>query len=242
MKDPVNIGLVGDFNPDVRAHLAIPKALEFSSRELCCRVRSSWLNTNDLYRNHDKMLSRHDALWCVPGSPYENMDGALHAIHFARQRNVPFLGTCGGFQHAIIEFARNVLGLQNADHTESNPTAVLPVVVPLSCSLVGVKGAIHLREKSRIARIYAVTETLEEYHCSFGCDPKLLPVLEQHGMSISGVDGSGDARVIELTGHPFFVATLYQPELTALTGITHPLVTAFVQAAMATKSHEHQEV
>ena len=111
----------------------------------------TWLETRDLPAAPDGGLAAYDALWCVPASPYAHMPGALAAIQYAREAGVPFLGTCGGFQHALIEWARNVLGLVDADHLESNPDAALPLVAPLACSLQGARGRIHLLPGTRIA-------------------------------------------------------------------------------------------
>src|SRR5437667_11486922 len=107
------IALVGDYSPEVIAHRAIPRALELA-----------------------RDLQTFSAIWLVPASPYENMDGALAAIRFARETRRPFLGTCGGFQHALIEFARNVAGITAADHEETNPASGTLVVTRLRCSLV----------------------------------------------------------------------------------------------------------
>src|SRR5216684_9028330 len=126
VKDTVRIGLIGDFNPDVLAHIAIPEALTLAAREVECSVGEEWLPTALLERDSEKRLAAFDGLWVVPASPYESMEGALLAIRFARERGVPFLGTCGGFQHVLIEYARNALGIKEADHMESNPSAVSP--------------------------------------------------------------------------------------------------------------------
>ncbi len=162
------------------------------------------------------------------------MDGALSAIRFAREQGIPFLGTCGGCQHAIIEYARNVLGLVEADHAETNPSAALPLIAPLACSLVEVQDTIHLKPGSRIAIIYGRSEIVEAYHCNYGLNPHYQSLLEQGGMLITGVDVSGEARVIEIAQHPFFVATLFQPERSAFTGEAHPLITAYLQAIAET--------
>jgi hypothetical protein len=87
-------------------------------------------------------LASFDAIWCVPGSPYRNMAAALLMIGTARREGIPFLGTCGGFQHALIEYARDVAGIEDAEHAESSPSARHLVIEPLSCSLVGAEGAI----------------------------------------------------------------------------------------------------
>src|SRR5215472_517831 len=111
MTSKIRIGLIGDFNPSVKAHIAIPQAVALAANALACAAETSWLATPQLEHNATELLSAYDALWCVPASPYASMEGALSAIRFARERGIPFLGTCGGSQHAIIEYARNVLGL-----------------------------------------------------------------------------------------------------------------------------------
>jgi CTP synthase (UTP-ammonia lyase) len=135
----------------------------------------------------------------------------------------------------VIEYARNVLGFTAADHTETNPSAEFALVVPLACSLAGgAQGDISLRSGSRIAAIYGKTEAVEEFNCSYGVNPEHQAVLAGSALRISGVDRENDVRVVELEGHPFFIATLYQPERAALRGEAHPLVGAYVQAVVAT--------
>jgi CTP synthase (UTP-ammonia lyase) len=230
MPDSIRIGLIGDFNPQVKAHIAIPQTLALASQDLGRDVAVNWLATPLLERSGLALLSGYDALWCVPASPYASMDGALAAIRFARERGVPFLGTCGGFQHALLEYARSVLGLTEADHAESNPRAELPLIAPLTCALVEASGVIKLKAGSRIAAIYGVDEVVEQYHCSFGLDPHYLPLFEQSGMCITGEDNDGAARVFELADHPFFMGTLFQPERSAFAHTVHPLIRELLQS------------
>jgi CTP synthase (UTP-ammonia lyase) len=237
MKDTVRIGLIGDFNPDVLAHIAIPEALTLAAREVECSVGTEWLPTPLLERDSEKRLAAFDGLWVVPASPYESMEGALLAIRFARERGVPFLGTCGGFQHALIEYARNVLDLAEADHAESNPEATLPLIAPLSCSLVEATDAIVLQPGSRIASIYGKSEIHEKYHCSFGLNPHYQALFEASGMRITGFDKNGEARVFDLEGHPFYMGTLFQPERSAFNDVAHPLIVAYLQAVL-----EHKKI
>ena len=225
----MRIGLIGDKSDAVRAHAAIPRALELVRPGQ--PVELVWLPTDRLSHASDADLQPHDAFWCVPGSPYASLDGALRAIRFAREHGRPFLGTCGGFQHALIEYARNVLGLTAADHAESSPEAEMPLIAPLSCSLVGVKGTIRFVPGSVLAAAYGIPETVEGYHCSYGLNPQYRPLLESRPLRISAHDDAGDVRAVELAGHPFFVATLFQPELSALSGTPHPLIRAFARAA-----------
>lgn len=229
------VALIGEFSPDVKAHKAIPIALAMVSEDVGCEVISEWAPTNEIEGDAAQRLSGYDALWCVPGSPFASFEGALDAIRYARETGVPFLGTCGGFQHALIEYARNVLGIREADHAESNPDASVLFVSPLTCSLVNVRGIVRLKEGSRIKEIYGTSEVEEEYSCSFGLNPEYRSLFEIGEMRITAVDENDEARVVELAGHPFFIGTLYQPERAALAGIRHPLITAFAQAIIASK-------
>src|SRR5256885_3215214 len=215
---PIRIGLIGDHNPTVPAHRAIPMALDLAAASIGnCQVKPAWLPTDTLTEDVGTTLCDLDGLWCVPASPYASMQGALEAIRFARVERVPFLGTCGGFQHAILEYARNVLSLEEADHCETNPTAPLPLISRLSCSLVEKEDRIFLIAGSRIRRIYGCSEVSEAYHCNFGLNPNYEKLLADH-IEFTGRDVSGEVRVLELDEHPFFVATLFQPERSALRG------------------------
>jgi CTP synthase (UTP-ammonia lyase) len=225
-----SIALIGDYDSEVIAHRAIPLAIELASREIEEPLLVAWLPTEPLVSASDEVLSQYAGFWSVPGSPHQSMDGALRAIRFAREKKVPFLGTCAGFQHALIEYARSVLGLSDADHQESNPTAQIPLIAPLRCALVEVEDRIFLREGSRAAQIYGRTTIDEPYHCRFGLNREHATKFENGSLRISGVDAQGEARVVELKDHAFFFGTQFQPERAALRGCNHPLVAAFVAA------------
>ena len=229
------IGLVGDVDPDVVAHRAIGRALGLANLSLGRMVEAVWIATPDAAADPAGCLAGIDAVWCVPGSPYRSMEGALAAIRHARERGLPFLGTCGGFQHALIELARNVAGVAGADHAESSPGADRLVVTGLACPLVEETGRIALAEGSRIRAAYGAAEIEETYHCSFGLNPAFRPLLESAGARFTGFDAEGGVRAMELPDHPFFVATLFQPERAALHHRTPPLVRAFVQAAVTAR-------
>ncbi|MEO7598840.1 MAG: hypothetical protein ABIV50_07905, partial [Opitutus sp.] len=144
----------------------------------------------------------------------------------------PFLGTCGGFQHALIEFARNVLGINEADHAETNPNADALVVTRLTCSLIEQTGELRLLPGSELHRIYGSTATHEGYHCNYGPAVSFRERFEAAGLWFTAFDPNGEPRAAELasSAHPFFIGTLFQPERAALRGETPPVVRAFVQA------------
>lgn len=224
---PLRIALIGDYAPQVLAHQAIPLALNLAAQHTGRDVQSQWLATERI--DAQTRFTDFDGFWCVPASPYRNTDGALRAIQFARQQLRPFLGTCGGFQHAVLEFARHVLGWTDAEHGETSPEATRAVITPLSCALVEVVDTIELRDGSRIAAAYACQHIREGYRCRYGINPEFADALQTHGLRTTGHDADGDPRAIELQGHPFFVACLFQPERAALEGRLPPLVNAFVE-------------
>jgi CTP synthase (UTP-ammonia lyase) len=224
----VRIALVGDRNDSIPAHQAIPLALALAARTVEQDVEPTWLPSDAVGAGDG--LAAYDAIWCVPGSPYRSMDGALSAIRYAREKLIPFLGTCGGFQHAMIEYARNVCGLAGAEHAESAPGSALAIVTLLACPLLGAQGRVRLAPGSRIQAAYAAEHSLEEYQCRFGLEARWRQPLEAAGLVFTAFDDEGDVRAAELPSHPFFVATLFQPERAALRGTLPPLVLAFVRA------------
>lgn len=227
------VALIGDHNIAVTAHQAIPRALELASRACESAIEWVWIGTETIEMDVSKQLSTYDAIWCVPASPYASLDGALRAIRFARETGRSFLGTCGGFQHALLEYARNILGLKDADHAESNPNAAVLLITPLACALVERSGRILLEKGSRLETIYGAYEIEEAYHCSYGLNPQFESHLSSTALRISGRDRDGEVRAVELETHPFFIGTLFQPERAALKGEAHPLVNAFIASAVA---------
>ena len=227
---PLRIGLIGDRDDAVVAHRAIPRALALAGEVAAQPIEVEWVGTETI--DAAARLAAFDALWCVPASPYRDMDGALRAIRHAREAHRPFLGTCGGFQHAVVEYARNVLGWADADHAETAPDAARAVIVPLSCALVEVRDAVHLVAGSHSARAYGVARIEEGYHCRYGLGAAFRAAIEGSPLRVAAIDDTGDVRALELDGHPFFVATLFQHERAALDGRCPPLVRAFVDAAV----------
>lgn len=226
--DAISIALIGDYDPQVTAHQAIPVALGLVAEHLHREVQFEWLATDQIHA--DTPLNTFDGFWCVPASPYRSEAGALRAIRFAREQQRPFLGTCGGFQHALLEFSRNVLGWTDAEHGETSPDSERAVLTPLTCSLVEAIDSIHLLPGSLIAKAYEKSEIHEGYRCRFSVNPQFEAELLEHQLQAVGHDSAGDLRAIELKNHPFFVATLFQPERAALKGQMPPLVRAFIEA------------
>jgi len=236
MSDEIRIGLIGDRDDTVPAHVAIPRALSMASGVLKCSIDFDWVPTEEIHS--DQRVAAYDGIWCVPASPYRDMDGALRAIKWAREQGRPFLGTCGGFQHAILEYTLSVLGWTDAVHGETAPNGARAVISPLACALVETTDSIRFRAGSRIAAAYGRLEATEGYRCRYGINPAFQSELFSGRLRVTGKDGAGEVRAVELEGHPFFVATLFQPERAALENRLPPLVAAFVTAAIQDKVTE----
>jgi CTP synthase (UTP-ammonia lyase) len=195
----------------------------------------TWIPTPDLESSTDDTLDQYDGVWIAPGSPYRSMTGTLVAIRVARTTQLPLIGTCGGFQHVVIEYARNVLGVADADHAEYDPYASRLFITALECSLAGTTMAVRLVAGTRAASAYGALEAVESYYCNFGLNADYRSALEAGGLVVSGSDQGGEVRVVEVTSHPFFVATLFVPQIASSNCAPHPLVSAFV-AACATRA------
>jgi CTP synthase (UTP-ammonia lyase) len=231
LKATIRVRLVGDYDATVPAHVAIPIALRLAGDESGVSVEFDWIPTEEIVDT--SRVRDFSALWCVPASPYRSIAGALIAIRFARENRRPFLGTCGGFQHAIIEYARNVLGWTDAEHAETAPDATRPVITPLACALVEATDYIHFQPGSRIASYYGCEQSAERYRCRYGLNPEFQEALVSGPLRVGARDAAGEVRAVELDDHPFFLATLFQPKRAALQEQVPPLVAAFVRSSAA---------
>ena len=244
MSDAVRIGILGDFNADFRSHHATNDALQHAARTLNMKVESEWLPTPSLTTAAaEKTLESFDGLWAAPGSPYKSFDGMLNGIEFARRRDWPFLGTCGGFQYAFIEFARNVLNIKDADSAENNSGSKNIIIYPVACAvpnrkddalkLSGAVPEIRLRPGSYLQSFYGKDQetATEEFFCNFEINPDFEWAAMEAGFPVVARGAEGEIRAIESPTHRFFLATLFQPQLSSTAKKPHPIVLAFVQAA-----------
>jgi CTP synthase (UTP-ammonia lyase) len=224
------IAFIGEYDPSNPTHSATNAAFRHSSDRLNADVSTGWVSTKSV---EDAMFEHFDAVLIAPGGPYADVDKALAAIRFAREHGVPCLGTCAGFQHIVIEYARNVLGVANAQHAEYQPDAADAFITPLACSLAGRSLGLTFAPDSKVASCYGATAATEQYYCNFGIDPARVELLKSGPMRVTGSDAEGVIRVVEWPDHPFFVGTLFVPQARSLPGRPHPLITGFVRAAVA---------
>ncbi|MBI2761298.1 MAG: CTP synthase [Chloroflexi bacterium] len=235
MTRATRIGIAGDYNADNPTHTATDAALAHAAAHLSLAIEARWLPTDEIVGpDGGQLLAECDGVLISPGSPYRNMAGALRAIRYAREADVPLIGACGGLQHMVIEYARNVLGVADAAHAESDPDASHLFITPLSCSLFGQTMNVTLRPGTRAQAYYAADGALENYYCNFGLNPAYRGDLEAAGLCVSGIDADGEPRIFELPDHRFFIGTLFVPQTRSTPEQPHPLITAFVAAASRT--------
>jgi CTP synthase (UTP-ammonia lyase) len=240
LNEPVRIGIIGDFNTEFRSHHATNDSLQHAARKLEIQIESAWIPTPSLLElGAVSVLDSFDGLWASPGSPYKSFDGMLKGIEFARVHDRPFLGTCGGFQYTMIECARNVLGIRDATTAEEDPKAKNIVIYPVSCAvpnrdknapkLSGKVNQIRLRPGSYLASFYGKETIEEEFFCNYELNPEFEWMAMEAGFPVVARGSKEECRAIESPAHQFFIATLFQPQLTSHEKKPHPLVLAFVQ-------------
>lgn len=232
----INIGVVGDYDATFPPQVTIRKALQHTATLLEVSVEVVWIPTKSLLETQGtKFFQQFDGIWGGPGD-VQALDGVLRGIQFAREHLIPYLGTCAGFQYAVLEFARNVLGISDATSAEFNPTAPRLILSALTCNIAGQQMLVKIQPNSLAYRLYGQAEANEEYFCHFGINPAYREAIEQAGLQITGADQAGEPRIFELPTHPFFVASLFVPQTTSTPESPHPLITGFVKSCQAAQS------
>ena len=227
----MRIVIAGDLSAENPNHPATESALRHSLTLAGLDAEIEWRTTTALAAGVEAQLESADGLFLTTGSPYQSLDGALAVIRHARTTGMPFLGTCGGFQHVVLEGFRNVAGLETARHVEYDGSGDCEVITALSCSLAGLTMAVQITPGSRAASAYDAEHATERYYCQFGVALAFRERLHEAGLTVTGTDADGEPRIVERPDHPFFVATLFVPQASSTAETPHPLVSAFVDAA-----------
>jgi CTP synthase (UTP-ammonia lyase) len=242
VSEAVRIGILGDFNPEFRSHHATNDSIQHAAGKLQLKVESAWVPTPALAApGAATALDGFDGLWASAGSPYKSFDGMIMGIEFARVHDRPFLATCGGFQYALIECARNVLGIGDATTAEEDPRAQNIVIYPVACAvpnrdpnapkLSGKVAGICLRPGSYLAAFYGKETIEEEFFCNYELNPDFEWMAMEAGFPVVARGAQEECRAIESPAHLFYIATLFQPQLSSSADNPHPLIVAFLQSA-----------
>lgn len=226
----MKIGIIGDYHPQYPSHLATDEALLHSFGKLAVPMESEWIPTTSILERLEPITSAYSGYWVAPGSP-DSVENVYRLIQYARENQIPLIGTCGGFQHLLVEYARNSLLLTDAANEEYTPDGEHLLINKLTCSLVGQTGEVTFEEDSRLHRIYSNATALEQFRCNYGLNPEYQTLIDKSQLKIVASGPSGEPRAVELSGHPFYVGTLFVPQLTSSPETPHPLITAFVEQA-----------
>jgi CTP synthase (UTP-ammonia lyase) len=221
------IGIIGEYSPSKRTHPMLNQNLEWLKKDF--DFEYEWIDTLKIEKEGTGILEELAGVWSASGSPFNSLEGALKAIEYARVNNIPHLGTCGGFQHAMIEYARNVLGIKEATHEEYDINASMLFISKLTCSLAGKSFTVNIRKRSKVFESYNSEEAVEDYYCNFGINPAFKDQLLNSKLLISGVDQDGEIRIVELPENNFFVATLFVPHSNAAEDRPHPIIKMFTE-------------
>jgi CTP synthase (UTP-ammonia lyase) len=222
MKDVV---LLGDRNLRFVTH----RELEATLGLLPSDIHAHWVGTDT--PGAAALAANADALWVVPGSPFRNDAVVYSAIQNARLGGQPFLGTCAGFQYAAVEFARNAAGIRDAAHAETAPASADPVIDRLACSLVGEQRQVTAVPGTRVYELLGAQPFSGFHWCNYGLAEAHLNRLTQHGFVIAARANDAGVEAFETRNHPFFLATLFQPQIGSLSGYLNPIIKAFIDAA-----------
>jgi CTP synthase len=242
----IRVAVVGKYTDLRDAYLSHIEAFHHVQGRLGATIHLDWYDAEDLPRDPTALarVNRADAILVPGGFGARGVEGKVLAISAAREKGIPFLGVCYGFQMAAVEFARNVLALPQANTTEVEPGTPDPVVCLLEdqktlATLGGTMrlGALKvtLTEDSRIAQIYGRTEVSERHRHRYEINPAYLNRFREHGLRATGRSPDGRVEVFELVDHPFFFGVQYHPEFLSRPEAPHPLYLELVKAALARK-------
>jgi len=256
LKGSVKIGIVGKYTDLKDAYISIVESLNHGGYYYGRNVELIWVNSENINdcSNDLKILDSVHGVLIPYGFGNRGIDGKIKAIKYTRENKIPFLGICLGLQCAVIEFARNVLGLEDANSSEFDPQTKNPVIdLMLEQKEVREKGGTmrlgsyrcRLKKDSKAFKAYGKMNIEERHRHRFELNNKYRDMLEKAGMIITGVNPDKDlAEIIELPGHPWFLAVQFHPEFKSRPDRPHPLFRDFIKAAIdnSIKSKEKSRV
>lgn len=238
----VRIALVGKYTELPDAYKSISEAFVHAGASNNARVKLEYVNSEKITpENVKERLGLMNGILVAPGFGHRGLEGKIIAVKFARENNIPFLGICLGMQCAVIEYARSVLGLQEANSTETAPTSVPVIDIMEEQKDVTEKGgtmrlgayACTLSKGSHAAMAYGATEISERHRHRYEFNNAYKDQLEKAGLVATGVNSdTGLVEIIEIPTHPWFVGVQFHPEYKSTVAHPHPLFVDFVKAAL----------
>ena len=243
-REPVRVAVVGKYVNLRDAYLSVLEALKHGGFHHGVQVDVAWVASDDLTGDGaEEVLRGADGILVPGGFGVRGVEGKVEAIRYARERGVPFLGICLGLQCAVIEFARNVCGLADANSSEFDPATPHPVIdlLPEQKDVTDLGGSMrlgaqpcHLVPGTRAAASYGEAVVYERHRHRYEVNPAYHEVLRDHGLVFSGLSPDGRlVEIVELPDHPFFLAGQFHPELRSRPTRPHPLFRDFIGAAVA---------
>jgi CTP synthase len=247
----IKVGMVGKYTELSDAYKSLNEALLHAGIHTQTRVEIVYIDAELIESQGVGLLASVDALLIPGGFGERGVEGKIQSIQYAREHQVPFLGICLGMQAAVIEFARHVVGLDRANSTEFDKQTPYPVIALISewmdeagqlnirhetSDLGGTMRlggqACHLVEGSLATQVYGQERIVERHRHRYEVNQNLVEQLVQHGLIVSGRSADGSlVEMIELSGHPWFLACQFHPEFTSTPRDGHPLFKQFILAA-----------
>ncbi len=247
----ITIALVGKYVDLTESYKSLSEALIHAGIHTGVGIKINYVDSESIENNGTAALVGMDAILVPGGFGKRGVEGKIKAIRYARENKVPYLGICLGMQLAVIEYARDVVGLEGAHSTEFDPASPHPVIA-LITEWQDRDGSVEQRDEnsnlggtmrlggqecvlrtgSVVQQVYGAERIVERHRHRYEVNNHYLPRIEAAGMRVSGVSAKGElCEMIELPGHPWFVGCQFHPEFTSTPRAGHPLFNAFVRAA-----------
>ncbi|HEY9005196.1 CTP synthase [Ohtaekwangia sp.] len=248
LKNPVNevqVGLVGKYVSLPDAYKSIAEAFVHAGTRNDCKVKVKWISSEDITKDSvESVLRGLDGILVAPGFGERGLEGKIEAIRYVRENKIPFFGICLGMQCSVVEFSRNVLGL-DASSTELNPKTKNPVIDMMEeQKKITIKGGTmrlgaytcKLKKGSKAYAAYGESVIEERHRHRYEFNNKYLEQIEEAGLKAMGVNPDSNlVEVVELKDHPWFVGVQYHPELKSTVLNPHPLFVKFIEASLEHK-------
>ena len=247
----VKIAMVGKYVDFKDSYISLSEALRHAGFKNKKNVEIAYVESEDIQKNGTDCLSKMDAILIPGGFGDRGIEGMIQSIEYARKNSIPFLGICLGMQAAVIEYARNVLGHNDANSTEFNQDTSSPVIAMITewmnedgstenrdetselggTMRLGAQECL-LKEGTKAKKIYDAESVIERHRHRYEFNNTYLEELQKDGLVFSGFSKDGLAEMIEIDDHPWFIACQFHPEFTSSPLRGHPLFQSFIKAAV----------